>query len=71
MEMLVTTFNQGDRVRIKGERNTTYVIHRLEGCTVLLYGGNVDPNKLQRWRTVASEKIVADKRKQIGRNAEV
>lgn len=61
----------GDRVRVKGERNTTYLVHRIEGCAVLIYGGSVDPNKLQRWRTVTIDRIVPDKRKRTGRDAEV
>lgn len=58
-------FEKGDRVRITNERGT-YRIHRIEpndDGSLLLFGGDVDPNGVQGFRAVKPEKLVVDKRK--------
>lgn len=61
-------YERGDKVRIVGERGV-YRIYRSElgaDGSVLLYGGDTDPNGVQGFKAVMPNKIYADKRKRKG-----
>lgn len=58
-------FEVGDKVMIKGERGT-YKVHRAEVSkdgSVLLYGGDTNPNGNRGFRSVMPERLVPDKRR--------
>ena len=59
------TINNGDRVRIEGERGT-YKVFRSEPYkdgSILLYGGDSNPNGVRGFRAVMPAKLVSDKRR--------
>jgi len=62
-------FEKGDQVRIAGEQGW-YRVWRSELAadgSVLLYGGDKDPNGVQGFRSIPAEKLTLDKRKRIGK----
>lgn len=55
----------GDRVRVTGERGT-YKVFRAEPYkdgSILLYGGDSNPNGNRGFRSVMPDKLVGDKRR--------
>jgi len=59
------SFNDGDRVRVEGERGT-YKVFRAEPYkdgSILLYGGDSNPNGVRGFRSVMPERLVVDKRR--------
>jgi len=61
----VRNLTVGDRVMIKGERGT-YVVKRAEtgkDGSVLLYGGDTNPNGNRGFRSIMPERLVPDRRK--------
>ena len=58
-------FNAGDRVKIVGERGA-YIVNRREPSkdgSILLYGGDVNPNGVRNFKSVMPHRLQADKRK--------
>lgn len=61
-----TKFKEGDRVRIVGRKNRVYTVHRAEPAadgSLLLYGGNPNPNMSQGFVSAMPDRLVADKKK--------
>lgn len=59
-------FNDGDKVRIEGERGT-YKVHRGEPWkdgSILLYGGDSNPMGVRGFRAVMPSKLVVERRSQ-------
>jgi len=58
-------FEEGDRVMIKGERGSFKVFRAEPGPdgSILLYGGDVNPNGNRRFRSIMPERLTTDKRK--------
>lgn len=60
--MMMTEFKIGDKVKVKGERATVYVVKRTEPYddgSILVFGGSTNPNKNQRFRNVMADRLVA------------
>jgi hypothetical protein len=56
---------KGDRVKVVGERGA-YVVHRSEpgkDGSILLYGGDVNPNGVRNYRSIMPARLERDKRK--------
>lgn len=68
MSTTTSEYERGDRVRVIGERGT-YNVYRSElgpDGSILLYGGDTDPNGVQGFRAVMPNRVAADKRKRKG-----
>ena len=61
-------FDKGDRVRVDGERGTykVYCEYLYPDGSVLLFGGDMDPNGVQYFRSVLATKLKPDPRKRKG-----
>lgn len=62
-------FEKGDQVKIAGEHGW-YRVYRGELApdgSVLVYGGDKDPNGVQGFRSVPAAKLAIDKRKRTGK----
>jgi hypothetical protein len=59
------TFQVGDRVRVDNERSTYKVWREEPGPdgSILLYGGDQDPNGVRGFRSVMPNRLSIDKRK--------
>jgi len=58
-------FNVGDRVKIQGDRGT-YIVKSADlgkDGSVLLYGGDMNPNGNQGFRSIMPNRLSPDKRK--------
>lgn len=62
--MTVTTFAVGDRVRVDFERGSYKVKRNVPDSdgSLLLYGGDPNPNGVRGFRSVRADRLVLDKR---------
>lgn len=66
--MRIDELEKGERVRIAGERGT-FKVWRTEPSpdgSIVLFGGDMDPNGTQSFRDVMPDQLTIDKRRRKG-----
>lgn len=60
---LVNPYTKGDKVKVTGERGGSYVVYRSElspDGSILLYGGDANPNGVRGFRSVMLDRVVPE-----------
>jgi hypothetical protein len=73
MKMTTTEFSMGETVQVVGERGS-YVVKRVEPWvdgSILLYGGDTDPNGIRGFRAIMPDKLVPYKGKRRKADAKI